>query len=102
MHDAAVFGPRESADVTERAARLTRLRDNEKMLSAVVAHMPVVAYQREMDADWTQMRTAAAPANDALYKNLIYGTQLTGGSNSIRNSWIQMRTAGASARAMPI
>ena len=54
----------------------------------------------ELDADWGQMRTAMAPANDALYKNLIYGTQLTGGSNSIRNSWIQMRTAGAAARAM--
>ena len=42
-----------ATDVTERAARLTRLRDNERTLSAVVAHMPVVAYERKMDEDWS-------------------------------------------------
>ncbi|GAB4557332.1 MAG: xanthine dehydrogenase family protein molybdopterin-binding subunit [Haliangiales bacterium] len=53
----------------------------------------------ELDADWSQMRAALAPANIA-YKNLLFGAQLTGGSSSIANSFIQMRTAGATARAM--
>jgi len=54
----------------------------------------------EMDADWGQVRMEFAPANDALYKNLAFGTMGTGGSSAISNSWMQMRNAGASARAM--
>lgn len=54
----------------------------------------------EMDADWGQVRIEFAPANDALYKNLFFGTMGTGGSSAIANSWMQMRSAGASARAM--
>ncbi len=56
----------------------------------------------EMDADWGQVRTEFAPASDALYKNLIFGFHATGGSNSIANSFDQMRLAGATARAMLI
>lgn len=54
----------------------------------------------EMDADWAQVGIEMAPANDALYKNLAFGTMGTGGSTAISNSWTQMRTAGAAARAM--
>ncbi|MCP3732678.1 xanthine dehydrogenase family protein molybdopterin-binding subunit [Sphingomonas sp. MG17] len=54
----------------------------------------------EMDAAWDQMRIAFAPANDPLYKNLAFGTMGVGGSSAIRESWMQMRMAGAAARAM--
>ncbi|MFK7897737.1 MAG: molybdopterin cofactor-binding domain-containing protein [Myxococcota bacterium] len=54
----------------------------------------------ELDADWSQMKALAAPADDALYKNLWVGAQLTGGSTALGNSYYQMRNAGASARAM--
>ncbi|KQT87964.1 xanthine dehydrogenase family protein molybdopterin-binding subunit [Aurantimonas sp. Leaf443] len=54
----------------------------------------------EMDADWSQMRAAHAPADDAVYKNLAFGLQGTGGSTAIANSYEQMRKAGATARAM--
>lgn len=54
----------------------------------------------ELDADWSQMRAEAAPANNELYKNLAFGIQGTGGSTAIANSFEQMRKAGASARAM--
>ena len=54
----------------------------------------------EMDADWSQIRIEFAPANDGLYKNLVFGTMGTGGSTAMANSWMQLRTAGASARAM--
>ncbi|MEN3951252.1 xanthine dehydrogenase family protein molybdopterin-binding subunit [Iodidimonas sp. SYSU 1G8] len=54
----------------------------------------------EMDADWARIRTEYAPANNDLYKNLMFGFQATGGSNSIANSFEQMRMAGATARAM--
>ena len=54
----------------------------------------------ELDADWAQVRIEFAPNNDALYKNLAFGTMATGGSSGMRNSWMQMRNAGAAARAM--
>ena len=54
----------------------------------------------ELDADWGQMRIAFAPANDPLYKNLLFGTMGTGGSTAMANSWMQLRNAGAAARAM--
>jgi len=54
----------------------------------------------ELDADWSQMRAEGAPSNAALYKNLAFGIQGTGGSTAIANSYEQMRKAGATARAL--
>ena len=54
----------------------------------------------ELDADWAQVRVEPASADRTLYKNLQFGSQATGGSNSIPNSWEQYRRAGATARAM--
>jgi isoquinoline 1-oxidoreductase subunit beta len=55
----------------------------------------------ELDADWSQMRVAFAPNNPKLYGNLAYGGHMiTGGSNSLSNSWEQMRKVGAAARIM--
>jgi isoquinoline 1-oxidoreductase beta subunit len=54
----------------------------------------------EMDADWSQMRAEAAPADDETYKNLAFGYQSTGGSSAMSNSFLQMRRAGAAARQM--
>ena len=53
----------------------------------------------ELDADWSQMRAEGAPADDTLYANLAFGAQGTGGSTAIANSFMQMRKAGAAARA---
>ena len=54
----------------------------------------------ELDADWSQIRVEAAPADTARYKNLLLGVQGTGGSTAMANSWDQLRRAGATARAM--
>ncbi len=58
----------------------------------------------ELDAGWSQMRVASAPAEVPLYGNLALdpkgGIQGTGGSTSVANSWLQLRHAGATARAM--
>lgn len=56
----------------------------------------------EMDADWSQMRAAAAPADVEKYANTAFGMQGTGGSTAMANSFMQMRKAGAGARAMLI
>ncbi|MBB3223108.1 xanthine dehydrogenase family protein molybdopterin-binding subunit [Pseudoduganella umbonata] len=53
----------------------------------------------ELDADWSQIRGALAPAGDA-YKDPAMGIQITGGSGSVAHSWVQYREIGAKARAM--
>ncbi|MFI4885296.1 MAG: molybdopterin cofactor-binding domain-containing protein [Steroidobacterales bacterium] len=58
----------------------------------------------ELDASWSQMRVASAPAEVPTYGNLAFDPkgrmQGTGGSTSVANSWMQLRRAGATARAM--
>ncbi|WP_269532124.1 xanthine dehydrogenase family protein molybdopterin-binding subunit [Chitinimonas sp. BJYL2] len=55
----------------------------------------------ELDADWQTVRVEGAPANAAVYNNLNWGPiQGTGGSSAMANSWMQLRQAGASARAL--
>jgi isoquinoline 1-oxidoreductase subunit beta len=54
----------------------------------------------ELDAEWSQIHIEPAPAVPEPYKNLQFGSQVTGGSNSISNLYEQYRRAGATARAM--
>jgi len=55
----------------------------------------------ELDADWQQVAVEGAPADAKRYNNLHWGPmQGTGGSSAIANAFMQMRTAGATARAM--
>ena len=54
----------------------------------------------ELDADWSTIRVESAPADVTRYANLAFGAQGTGGSTAMANSWMQMRQAGATARAL--
>ncbi len=54
----------------------------------------------ELDADWSQVVCEHAPADTEKYANLGMGLQATGGSTGMANSYMQMRQAGAAARAM--
>lgn len=55
----------------------------------------------ELDADWSKVRVESAPADVQRYANLAFRViQGTGGSNAMPNSWMQMRRAGAAARAV--
>ncbi len=56
----------------------------------------------ELDADWSKMRYEFAPADSSKFKNGKLGVQGTGASTSIANSWMELRKAGAAARAMLI
>ncbi|MDR7376479.1 isoquinoline 1-oxidoreductase beta subunit [Rhodoferax ferrireducens] len=53
----------------------------------------------ELDADWSLVRSKCG-TNDAAYHDPMFGMHLTGGSNSIKNSYTQYRELGARARAM--
>lgn len=66
----------------------------------VATGLPTIVAE-ELDADWSQMRFEHAPADATRYNNLFFGpVQGTGGSTATPNSWQQLRTAGATARAM--
>jgi isoquinoline 1-oxidoreductase beta subunit len=53
----------------------------------------------ELDADWGLVRSRNG-SNDSAYFDPLFGIHLTGGSNSIKNSFTQYRELGARARAM--
>lgn len=53
----------------------------------------------ELDADWSKVRTRHGSA-DAAYVDPVMGMHLTGGSNSVHNSFLQYRELGARLRAM--
>jgi isoquinoline 1-oxidoreductase subunit beta len=60
--------------------------------------LPMVLAE-ELDADWSRVRSVHGNA-DAAYVDPAFGMHLTGGSNSIKNSWTQYRELGARTRAM--
>ncbi len=94
--EVGAFGPfiKVAADgaVTVISKHIEFGQGNHAGLAAIVAE--------ELDADWTRVLVEQAPANAKLYANGSLGAQLTGGSSAIRNSWTQLRTAGAATRAM--
>jgi len=54
----------------------------------------------ELEVDLAKVRLEHAPANDKLYARPGDSVQGTGGSSSVRTSWVPMRQAGAAARMM--
>ena len=94
--DFGAFGPfiRIAPDgvVTVISKHIEFGQGNHAGLAAIVAE--------ELDADWDALKVEQAPANAKVYANLGMGVQGTGGSSAIANSWDQLRTAGAAARAM--
>ncbi len=53
----------------------------------------------ELDVDWSQVKASLAPAAD-VFKDPVFGIQMTGGSNAVSHSWIQYREIGAALRTM--
>ncbi len=94
--DFGAFGPfiKIAADgaVTVVSKHIEFGQGNHAGLAAIVAE--------ELDADWSKVKVEQAGANAKVYANTVMGVQGTGGSSAIHNSWTQLRTAGASARAM--
>jgi len=90
------FGPfikfAEDGSITVVNKHLEMGQGNHAGLAAIVAE--------ELDADWATVKVEQAPADSKLYANTALGLQGTGGSNAISNSWMQLRKAGAGARAM--
>jgi isoquinoline 1-oxidoreductase subunit beta len=56
----------------------------------------------ELEVDMKHIKLEHAPPNDKLFGNPALGSQMTGGSTSIRAAWDPMRRAGATARTVLI
>lgn len=95
-HDFGAFGPfikiAKDGAVTVISKHIEFGQGSHTGLAAMVAE--------ELDADWNKVVIEQAAANAKVYANLGMGVQGTGGSTAIANSWMQLRNAGASARAM--
>jgi isoquinoline 1-oxidoreductase beta subunit len=95
-HDFGAFGPfiKVAPDgwVTVISKHIEFGQGNHAGLAAIAAE--------EMDADWDKVRVIQSAANASAYANTSFGMQGTGGSSAISNSWMQLRNAGAAARAM--
>jgi isoquinoline 1-oxidoreductase beta subunit len=64
------------------------------------SHAMILA--EELDAAFERVVVEAAPPNEKLYANPVFGVQATGNSNSIRAFWTPLREAAAGARALLI
>jgi len=76
---------------------LTVIVDRAEMGQGVSTALPMLVAE-EMDAEWDRIRFEFAPAHKAYYGS--GGMQVTGGSTSVRDAWLPLRQAGATARAM--
>jgi isoquinoline 1-oxidoreductase beta subunit len=79
---------------------VTILLKHSEMGQGIWTSMPMVVAE-ELGCDWKHVRVEHAPAAP-VYAHNAFGIQMTGGSTSTWESFEQLRTAGAMARAMLI
>jgi len=73
---------------------VTIMSPNPEIGQNVKTSMPMIVAE-ELDVDWKKVIVEQAPLNTDVFKR-----QVAGGSQSIRQSWPALRTAGATARRM--
>ena len=77
---------------------ITIVIDKSEMGQGVYTSLPTLIAE-ELDLPLSAVRVEFAPAGKD-YVNRLLGTQVTGGSTSMREAWTKLRTAAAQARAM--
>ncbi|MDB4906913.1 MAG: aldehyde oxidase [Gemmatimonadetes bacterium] len=81
---------------------ITLLSARSEMGQGVYTSMPMLIAE-ELNVDIRRVKVAIAAPDAKLYGNaLLGGTQLTGGSTSVRDGWENLRVAGAQVREMLI
>ena len=71
---------------------ITVMVNHSEMGQGIFTGLPMLVAE-ELDVDWTQVRAKLAPAGD-VYKDPVFGIQMTGGSSAIPHSWLQYRQIG--------
>jgi isoquinoline 1-oxidoreductase beta subunit len=77
---------------------ITIIIDKSEMGQGVYTALPMLIAD-ELEVALTAVNVEFAPAGKE-YANTLLGTQITGGSTSVREAWTKLRNAGAQARAM--
>jgi isoquinoline 1-oxidoreductase subunit beta len=77
---------------------VTVIDNKSEMGQGVYTSLPMIIAE-ELDCDWQKVRVEPAPVDPA-YNHTQFGSQVTGGSTSIRTEWKRQALAGATARAM--
>ncbi len=77
---------------------ITFLCDKSEMGQGVYTALPMLIAE-ELGVNLDRIKVEFAPAGDPYVNNLL-GTQITGGSTSVRDGWEKLRTAGATARQL--
>lgn len=84
-----------------RDGQVTLIMPKIEMGQGTYTSIPMLIAE-ELEVDLDKVRLEHAPADDKLYADPILGSQVTGGSTSIRGAWEPLRRAGATARVMLI
>jgi len=77
---------------------ITFLCDRSEMGQGVYTSLPMLLAE-ELGVALNRIKVEFAPAGVA-YTNNLLGTQITGGSSSVRDAWEKLRNAGAQARTL--
>ncbi len=81
----------------DRNGKITLIMPQVEMGQGIYTSIAMILAE-ELDADFDQVTLEAAPPNDKLYGNPIFGLQVTGNSNSVRSFWLPLRRAAAGTR----
>jgi isoquinoline 1-oxidoreductase beta subunit len=79
---------------------ITLLVDRSEMGQGVYTALSQLLAE-ELEVAFEKINVVSAPVGDA-YVNKLLGGQVTGGSTSVQDAWVKLRTAGAQARHMLI
>ena len=77
---------------------VTIIDNKSEMGQGVYTSLPMIVAE-ELDCDWQKVRVEAAPVAP-IYNHTEFGSQVTGGSTSVRTEWQRLALAGATARTM--
>jgi isoquinoline 1-oxidoreductase subunit beta len=93
-----VFAPNAFIRI-DRDGKVTLIMPQVEMGQGIYTSVAMILAE-ELDAAFDQVSLEAAPPNDKLYGNPVFGIQVTGNSNSVRAFWLPLRKAAAGARAV--
>jgi isoquinoline 1-oxidoreductase beta subunit len=96
--DTSVFAPNAFIRI-DAGGKVTLIMPQVEMGQGIYTSVAMILAE-ELDAAFDQVGLEAAPPNDKLYGNPVFGIQVTGNSNSVRAFWLPLRKAAAGARAI--
>ena len=83
----------------DRTGKVTFVMPVIEMGQGTYTSVPMLIAE-ELEVDVDEVAIEHSPPDDKIYVNPLIGVQMTGGSTAIRGTYIPLRRAGATARAM--